>query len=379
MTHRIQISLIIAVAALVSGCGNDDSKIQTYAAPKDPPAPQIASNGQAGPSQARQNATPPIVWTLPSGWKELPGGEMRYATIQVSAADPKAQLTVVPLPSEAAPVLPNVKRWAGQLKLSNVTEADLSKYVQQTQVSGEQAQLVDMTGSPETGNPPTRLLAAIIPHDGRAWFFTLKASEPLASAQKSNFEKFIHSIQFPVSAGPAAAGEPASHGADFATPDPHGGDSSQANQPSYRLVKWTTPEGWAEQPGSNSMRVTSFRVGPADQQTEVVVARIPQGQTGAFLDNINRWRGQVGLGPVTDMVPGGTSPISVGGSPGLLLSFTGPSQSGQPPKQMLVAMFVEGRDFWFVKLLGPEPVVAKQQNAFRQYVESLQLEPESSH
>ena len=121
---------------------------------------------------------------------------MCQASFSVSPNDPKAELTVVQLGPEAAEVLPNLKRWAGQLKLPEVTESDLPKYVKQTQVSGEQGEIVEMTGSPESGNPPTGLLAAIVPHEGATWFFTLKAPQPIVESQKANFEAFVHSVQF---------------------------------------------------------------------------------------------------------------------------------------------------------------------------------------
>jgi hypothetical protein len=377
VTYPLRLSLLLLSAGLIGiGCNRDETAIRTYPAPKDAPAPQVASADQT-PADTQTHdqpeqqppATTPITWTVPDGWKQAPGGnQMRFATFDVSPDDPKAQLTVVPLPMEAAAVLPNVQRWAGQLKLPQVAEGDLPKFAQQTQVSGEQATIVDMTGAPESGNPPTRLLAAIIPHDGRAWFFTLKAPEAVAAAQKANFEKFIHSIQFPT--GPTSS----SSSADDSGKANHGfGPTDQR----FKLAKCTTPAGWQEQPGSNAMRVTSFRVGSGDQQAEVVVSRIPQQGIGNLPDNINRWRGQVGLEPIEGGKAAGFHPITIAGEPGMMLDLTGPGASDQPAKELLVALTVQGSDFWFFKLLGPESVVSKQQDAFKQFLGSLQFEPES--
>lgn len=407
VTYTPRIALVVLTGALFAvGCNRQESAIRTYSAPKEaaapPPSPMAMDAGgptaQAAPPPVAQAAPPPsggagaaneaepIRWTLPAGWKQAPGvGGMRYATLLVSTDDPKAELTVVPLGAAAGATLPNVQRWAGQLKLPAVTDAELGMYVTQTQVSGEQAQVVDMTGTAETGNPPVRLLAAVIPHEGQAWFFTLKASEPLVAAQKANFETFIHSIQFPT-AGSAAAGAttPAASGAAGGA-DPHQGVADphasvpQANsgpaQP-YRLAGWKAPEGWAEQPGSNSMRVTSFRVGNGPQQAEVVISRIPQGQSGSMLDNLNRWRGQVGLGPIANQSEGGMQFGQVGGQPGMFVSYTGPAAAGGQPKELLVAMTIVGRDDWFIKLLGPKATVTAQQDAFKQFVNSLQFTPE---
>lgn len=372
MTYPLRFGLLLlSVAALVVGCDKDETAIRTYSAPKDVPAPQVASADQTpseSPSSDQTEAQPatPITWTVPEGWTKMPGSnQMRFATFAVSPEDPKALVTVVPLPPEAAAVFPNVKRWAGQLKLPEVAEADLPAYVQQTQVSGEQAALIDMTGSPETGNPPTRMLAAIVPHEDRAWFFTLKAPEPIVAGQKANFDKFIHSIQFPVTSAAAAP--------DVKPADPSGPTSDQA----FKLVKWKAPDGWQEEPGANAMRVTSFRVGAAPVQAEVIVSHISQGQTGSFVDNINRWRGQVGLEPVAEQKVGDLKPIQMAGHEALFLILTGPPQGDQPARQILVAIDIEGRDFWFVKMLGPESLVSKQQDTFKQFLDSMKFEPEA--
>jgi hypothetical protein len=366
--------LLLLTAAFGVGCDKDETAIRTYSAPKDVPAPQVAADqtpaSVSTSDQPEPGANLPITWTIPPGWKQVPGSnQMRFATFAVSPADPKAQVTVVPLPMEAAAVLPNVNRWAGQLKLPAVSQSDLTTYTRQTQVSGEQATLVDMTGSAESGDPPTRMLAAIVPHDDRAWFFTLKASEPLVAGQKAAFDQFIHSIQFP--AGSAASAGP---------PSPDAAPSELPGKPSgetFKLAKWKAPQGWQEEPGANRMRVTSFKVGSGAEQAEVIVSHMGQGQTGSFVDNINRWRGQVGLEPILEQKVGDLKPIQMAGHEALFLALTGPSQSDQPAKQILVAIDIEGRDFWFVKMLGPESLVSAQQDAFKQFLESMKFEPES--
>src|SRR6185312_10428657 len=98
VTHRLHTSLLLLLAAgLFAGCNKDDSVVRTYEAPKDVPAPQVASNASEATGGSASTGDAAIKWTLPAGWKQLPGGgEMRYATIAVSDADPKAELTVVP-------------------------------------------------------------------------------------------------------------------------------------------------------------------------------------------------------------------------------------------------------------------------------------------
>src|ERR1051326_221046 len=63
-------------------------------------------------------------------------------------------------------------------------------------------------------------------------------------------------------------------------------------------LHWTTPAGWQQQPASG-MRVGSFAIKKDDQHADVSI--IPLGTVaGSDLDNVNRWRGQVGLPPIDE-------------------------------------------------------------------------------
>ena len=61
-------------------------------------------------------------------------------------------------------------------------------------------------------------------------------------------------------------------------------------------AKWTTPEGWTQQPGSG-LRFATLVVDGSDPALEVSVTKLPLfgGRDDYLLQNINRWRGQVGL------------------------------------------------------------------------------------
>ena len=77
-------------------------------------------------------------------------------------------------------------------------------------------------------------------------------------------------------------------------------------------IKWTTPEGWTEVPPS-SMRYASFSA-PADDggKIDISVVTFP-GDGGSDADNINRWRGQMGLAPVdASAVTSQVAPLKTG-------------------------------------------------------------------
>lgn len=62
---------------------------------------------------------------------------------------------------------------------------------------------------------------------------------------------------------------------------------------------WTVPAGWTEDPEPRQMRLATYMAPDPDGLVEVAVSRF-SGRVGGDLANINRWRGQMGLGPVAE-------------------------------------------------------------------------------
>src|SRR5262245_51417103 len=90
-------------------------------------------------------------WTLPEGWKELPGREMRFATIQIAADGKPLELSVIPLPKAGddtqKSILDNVNRWRGQLKLAPIAAAELFSTTKKLKVGDYEAALVSLVGA----------------------------------------------------------------------------------------------------------------------------------------------------------------------------------------------------------------------------------------
>ncbi len=139
--------------------------------------------------------------------------------------------------------------------------------------------------------------------------------------------------------------------------------------------QWNVPSEWQEgKPGP--MRRAQFTVKAADDQSaEIVVSAFP-GDVGGLLPNINRWRGQIGLGPVG---PGDvavlTSNLDVNGTKATLVDFktdVAPSGKAQPQRMMVVTIPHAG-DSWFFKLTGNAPLVEGQRETFLQFVKSVKF------
>ncbi len=68
---------------------------------------------------------------------------------------------------------------------------------------------------------------------------------------------------------------------------------------------WTVPAGWVEDPMPRQMRLATYVV-PAtpDSEGSVALAEVAVtrfgGRVGGDLANINRWRGQMGVGPIAE-------------------------------------------------------------------------------
>ncbi len=125
---------------------------------------------------------------------------------------------------------------------------------------------------------------------------------------------------------------------------------------------WTLPAGWSEEAGSG-MRFATLR--PAHGDVDVSVTRL-QGAAGGLLPNVNRWRGQLGLPPLSD-ADLATSRTDVPSPLGPVATFDFTHEG----KRMLAAMTSVGGDTWFAKASGPEADVAAAQPEFVQLVRSF--------
>jgi hypothetical protein len=380
---RTPLSVIcITLSVLVCGTGCDrDESIHAYQAPKDPPpvvqtAAPGAMPGGMPPAAPGAGGLPSGVpgWTAPAGWKELPGdGQMRAATFVVSE-NPKAELTVIPLGPEAGDLLPNVNRWEGQLKLPPTAADKLASMTKEIDVNGLKATIVDLTGPESAAGSEgrrQRLLAAIVPSGGRIWYFKLMGPNEVVSAQKGNFDQFVHSLKpgaaQPMPTGPAEA-------AAQAQPDTSAGQNTATA--SGKITHWTAPPGWTEVPASSGPRLLAFSIaGDGEKKAEMVITKFPADAMADTLSNINRWRGQIGLEPVTDAKNTAMQDASIGrNGQGVLLEFSNPDNA----KRMLVVIGSMGNDAWFYKLSGSADVVEAQREPFVAFLKSLEFGPAAS-
>src|ERR1700690_2585501 len=100
-------------------------------------------------------------------------------------------------------------------------------------------------------------------------------------------------------------------------------------------LTWQTPAGWTEIP-PGEMRVASFKIqGQNGKQADVSVIPLP-GLPGNDEANVNRWRGQVGLSPVSpDEVKKSAEGVEADGKPAQLYDIAGKNPGSGDPERIL--------------------------------------------
>jgi hypothetical protein len=132
-------------------------------------------------------------------------------------------------------------------------------------------------------------------------------------------------------------------------------------------LRWTTPDGWKEGAPSE-FRVASFRVtGPGQKEADVSVIPLPGGAGGDF-SNVNRWRSQVGLEPVSEEeLKKLTETVELAGQPAKLYDQGGESL------RILAAVQHRGGMAWFFKMTGDSEFVAQEKPIFVEFLRSVRF------
>lgn len=373
MSHRLVSGCtVLALALGLAGCGRND--VQVYQVGKDPAQAQPPADMAAmPPGHPDVSAQPPgLKWTLPTGWEEVPPGQMRVASFRIKGEGSKlADVSVVPLPGAAGGTLANVNRWRSQVALAPVSEGELAQLAQKVEIAGQPGELFEQAGQGQGSGEPTRILAAILSRADTAWFFKVTGDDQLVAQQKPAFVDFLKSLSFNAPAAPATpAGLPAAHPPIETTmlsaqPDAVAAAGSASGKPT-----WQVPNGWQEVPGGQFL-IAKFTIhGEADAQAAVNVS-MSAGDGGGLSANVNRWRGQLGLGQLSeDELNKLVAPIDTAAGKAMLVDMTGTDARTSQKSRLVGAMVPQGGQTWFYKLMGNEALVGREKDAFSKFVQT---------
>jgi hypothetical protein len=348
----------ILLALLLVGCGESD-EIRRYRAPKatvvntavEPPAahsaldtssPQrmlgaiIPIEGYAwffrmngAPEQLQPHVAPfrqwiasirfeneKPRWQLPDQWRLMPASGMRFATILPDPQSDDVELTVIPLPIDGDPqqaILANINRWRGQLNMSPIDQTQLSATTEAIPLEGLTAVFVDLIS------------------DNRADGDAGQASGRM---------------------GPVAKRE---------------GSAQDGNR-----LEFETPEGWQPAPlvisrgGITIRHDAAFEITSGDQRLEFTLDRLPA--AGSLLQNVNRWRNQIGLEPfgAEELTPA-IRKVEVGGVTADFVELIGEQEA------ILGVIAVREDLAWYFKLRGNRELAAREKENFFSLVQSVKF------
>jgi hypothetical protein len=139
-------------------------------------------------TQEPEVASEKFNWSVPATWKATAPGQMQVARFSVPEKNSgKAEVFASVFPSDTGGNLANINRWRKQLGMEPATEQDLGQLISPLDSSNPQAILVDMS------NNNRRLIGAIVPREGKYWFYKLLGDAEAVAPEKESFVAFAKS------------------------------------------------------------------------------------------------------------------------------------------------------------------------------------------
>ncbi len=144
----------------------------------------------------------------------------------------------------------------------------------------------------------------------------------------------------------------------------HSGESDE------NPLSWDVPDGWVEL-APTQMRMVNLRVGDEGECYLTILG----GDGGGITGNVNRWRGQIGLGELSDSEVAALPKMDVLGREASLVdlrgSYTGMGSAAREDWALLGAITTSSRFTLFVKFIGPQALLEREAAGFESFCSSL--------
>lgn len=295
-----------------------------------------------------------LAWKLPEGWVELPPTEHRHLNFSLAnGADWECYLSAA-----GGTLIDNVNRWRRQFGAEPLDAAEVAALPAQS-LLGAPATRVEVAGTfqPMEGDPkPGFALVGLIAYvDGQGIFLRMSGPQDVIAAERERFDGFVHSMRLEAARPPEAVTLP-----------------SPGESPG---IRFEGPPGWTRK-AAQPPRVATFTL-DGRKDTECAVFVFP-GDTGGIEANVNRWRGQLGLAPLSWTEVEALPRTPMLGRDGVVLDCVGEFSDPMtnrtiPQARFLGAIVTTGERAVFAKLTGPETEVDETvKDAFLALCASLQ-------
>jgi hypothetical protein len=354
-----------AAALALAGCGEGDRRYEItekrqldearpeQLVPADtrtrltPPAMGGSPHGGMGTMPgAGAGAAPSFAFDLPSGWKELPAAQFRSPNFAVPGRE-KLECYVSVLPGGGGGITANVNRWRKQMGLADVSDADVAA-LPRVKFLGGDAPFVEIDGTykgagAQSGSAGYTMTAVAADRGGATVTAKLVGPSADVRAEADRFKAMCASLR---AAAPAAgAGD--------------GGGAAGEPEPS---LTWKAPQGWT-QGGPKQMRLVTFT--PDGKPGVECYVALLGGKAGGLEANVNRWRQQLSLAPLSADAIAALPTVQVLGRAAPLVEVDG----GKLGMYGLVCEL--GEQTVFVKMTGPMDSLRAEKDRFVEFCKSL--------
>jgi len=154
--------------------------------------------------------------------------------------------------------------------------------------------------------------------------------------------------------------------------------SASASSSASQRTPWTVPAGWTEKPSTGGMRIATYAVTAPDGRA-VDISVVPLGAAaGSLLDNVNRWRGELELAPVTEAdLPRLLIAVKIGEVDGQMVELVSEKSVGadKTRSRTLAAILPLPGTTVFFKAKGDDALVQDNAGAFKAWLKSVQTGP----
>lgn len=330
-------------------------------------------------------------YALPEGWKVLAPTRDRFLNLS-PAGDPDASCYMSFLPGDAGGMEANVNRWRTQLGAEPLSGEAIAA-LPTVPLLRREGKLVEVTGTytgmgqaPRTG---FALIGVAVVEPNGSLFLKFTGPAPLVAAERERFLAFARSLSVADDHGQvhgpddghdhaAQAEESVAEGTEIETHQSQATSAEQRSDPSPAesagALGWKTPAGWTQAPPRMMREVTFTFAGGG----ECYVTRLG-GDAGGLRMNLDRWRDQIGLGPLDDEAFAALERVQALGQevPVFEAAGTFKGMDGKEKKDqgMLGVAVIRAHDSLFVKLTGPAGAVRAERANFLAFVVSLEERP----
>jgi hypothetical protein len=267
-------------------------------------------------------------------------------------------VAVIPLPTDSRPEmeLANYNMWRQSLQLPNADKVQSEPVT----VGSAQGKLYDIADPKTSG----RIIVAALDRDGVSWYFKIRGDDAVVKEQEPAFLQFLKSISFEAAMATAAGNPPAGMSM---------GQPVSAEMMAAAVSNPSLPAGWKEIPNPPMLRAKYVIQGNGGSIADVNVSML-NGTGGGVMANVTRWRGQLGLSPMTEEdFSKQTQTVEIRGEKGTLVDMTGTDGKTSKKSRLIGIIVPEANDTWFYKLMGDPQIVEQQKDAFMKFLQTTKF------